>query len=243
MSRFGLGIDEEARDVARRWPYRFLIAAALVLFVATPAAADPDASPSREPEAPSAPVYARDVPACGRLTPLPDTDRWLLTPATEADARTRLDLIFLDGLGETHSVAAEASVDGAAHARTPAGWSLSRAPTGYRVAACPAAAKLEKAPDLIAGAPPASSSSPSRPAPTSSKQALAANAPRLANTGQDTGAMVLLGVTLVLAGALLLIVRRRPKEAPAPAPAPAALYWVTAELPIVEPRTATDSDH
>jgi LPXTG-motif cell wall-anchored protein len=122
--------------------------------------------------------------------------------------------------GRARTLAVRFGEAGRALVRTPAGWRLIAAPQGVTVVACPARPRPQTAAQEIVTA---------TPDPT---RVLAAARPRnvdgptLPNTGQDIGAMVVLGATLVLAGALLLIVRRRPREVPAARPEPAALIWV-----------------
>lgn len=159
-------------------------------------------------------------------------------------------LAFL-GSGQAQTVPVDFGPDGRALVRTPAGWRLVAAPAGVTVTACPARAQ-SAAQEIVTDVPDPMAAAAARNAAAARSAAAAGNAAAagdaaaggnaaaardaaaarnkdrasLASTGQDIGAMVTVGAALVLAGVLLLIVRRRPREVPTVRREPDALVWV-----------------
>jgi hypothetical protein len=142
-----------------------------------------------------------------------DQDLWRFQLGTGRFVSVMLGFFDGDGVKTTRSVE---GIDGAtAWIATPAGWSLASGTAvvngdagDFELArACPAAGVRKPAVAGLAPAVGGRSGTGARPATVQG----ATSTPRSLAAGTDIAATVTLGATLVLAGVLLLIVRRRPR--------------------------------
>jgi hypothetical protein len=190
-----------------RWLHRLAIVAAVTIAVL---AITPDAHPDVSiPLAGPLPVTATEGPACesGADRPYPRMDRWRFGLPGDAGEFEELRLAFRhpDGAPVTRTIGSS-NIDGsAAWLVTDPGWALvagvatitGDAKTFTLIEACPAI-QTSREPLLI--------NAPVQPQIPSAKRA-----PRALASGTDIGATVILGSTLVLAGVVLLVVRRQPR--------------------------------
>jgi hypothetical protein len=193
--------------VVVRWLHRIAIVGAVTVAVL---AITPDAHADVSiPLAAPLPVTAVTGPGCvsGADRPNPTLDHWRFGLLGGVGAFEELRLGFVTTGGATvNRTVGSSNIDGAtAWLFTDPGWALvagtatiaGDAETFTLIETCPAT-RMADEPFLI--------NAPAKPELPSTDRS-----PRALANGTDIGATVVLGSTLVLAGVLLLIVRRRPR--------------------------------
>jgi hypothetical protein len=190
-----------------RWLHRLAIVAAVTIAVL---AITPDAHPDVSiPLAGPLPLTAAEGPACesGADRPYPRMDRWRFGLPGDAGEFEELRLGFrtADGTAVTRTIGS-ANVDGsAAWLVTDPGWTLV-AGTATITGDAKTFTLIEACPATQTGGEPLFINAPAQAQIPSAKRS-----PRALAPGTDIGATVILGSTLVLAGVLLLVVRRQPR--------------------------------
>ena len=205
--------------MASRWLCRLAVLATIIVVALIPsAAANARGERTGELIGPLPVTAAQAVDGAFSCTdwatgPYADQDLWRFRLRTGRFVSVVLDFVDGDGARTTRTVA---GIDGAtAWIATPAGWSLASGtavvsgdPSDFELdRACPAAGVREPAAAGLAPGAVRRSGTGAQPATVQG----ATTTPRSLAAGTDIAATVTLGATLVLAGVLLLIVRRRPR--------------------------------